>query len=395
MLPYAGPPMGEKWHEFSDTYHMHALLGVHQYILFSGDFKWLLTIWDLYVRALEYTLAFTDPNTGLLMVTHVGDWLRPGMGGENIEAQGILHKTLTTSIALSSWLKARKYKYKNYDAHQKRWKYHRQLLRDNIQTPKKLWNAKAGLFCDNPFTRRHVFPQDGNSIAIYSRMVRPGSAQLTTISDALAARWGPFGAPATEAPGVISPFATGFELHAHALAGRIDRVLALTRRQWGYMLDGPGFTNSTLAEGYRVDGDHGYPLYRRRNRNSHAHGWSAAPTSVLIEYVLGIRLTGPLGETWVVEPQIADLDWVQGGFLTRLGRFEVEMRRANGVLVIRVTTPEGSSGVVSIEGRRWKLAGGEWVWKVNEGQRPTGIPKVRSVAPEDEDFVIGRVSSEL
>jgi len=27
------------------------------------------------------------------------------------------------------------------------------------------------------------------------------------------------------------------------------------RRQWGYMLDGPGFTNSTLIEGFRMDGD--------------------------------------------------------------------------------------------------------------------------------------------
>jgi hypothetical protein len=35
-LPYAGPPMG--WNgEFSDTYHLHTLLGRYNYVLYSGD----------------------------------------------------------------------------------------------------------------------------------------------------------------------------------------------------------------------------------------------------------------------------------------------------------------------------------------------------------------------
>ncbi|KAL8965229.1 MAG: hypothetical protein Q9183_003961 [Haloplaca sp. 2 TL-2023] len=37
-LPYAGPPMGYSG-EFSDTYHLHALLGVWNYALFTNDQK--------------------------------------------------------------------------------------------------------------------------------------------------------------------------------------------------------------------------------------------------------------------------------------------------------------------------------------------------------------------
>lgn len=56
-------------------------------------------------------------------------------------------------------------------------------------------------------------------------------------------------------PNVISPFATGFELMAHCEAGRFQTSIDLMRLMWGYMLDGPGMTNSTLIEGYSVDGD--------------------------------------------------------------------------------------------------------------------------------------------
>ena len=81
-LPYAGPPMGCKDHEFSDTYNLHALLGVYQYMLYSGDFAFLTEIWKLHVYALQFTLDKINPATGLLVVTSPGDWLRPGMGGE-------------------------------------------------------------------------------------------------------------------------------------------------------------------------------------------------------------------------------------------------------------------------------------------------------------------------
>lgn len=64
-LPYAGPPMGFRG-EFSDTYHMHALLGVYQYILYSGDIDYLKHLWWKYVQALEYSLSKVDKKTHLM-----------------------------------------------------------------------------------------------------------------------------------------------------------------------------------------------------------------------------------------------------------------------------------------------------------------------------------------
>jgi hypothetical protein len=35
-MPYAGPPMGASG-EFSDTYHLHTLVGTYAYVLYSDD----------------------------------------------------------------------------------------------------------------------------------------------------------------------------------------------------------------------------------------------------------------------------------------------------------------------------------------------------------------------
>ena len=78
-LPYAGPPMGYSG-EFSDTYHMHTLLGVYNYVLYSGDMSWLEDHWPAYLAALDISIGKVD-ETGLLHVTSTNDWLRPGMTG--------------------------------------------------------------------------------------------------------------------------------------------------------------------------------------------------------------------------------------------------------------------------------------------------------------------------
>ncbi len=133
----------------------------------------------------------------------------------------------------------------------------------------------------------------------------------------------------------------------------MDAATELMELMWGYMLDGEGMTNSTLVEGYRVDGD----AYGSRARNSHAHGWATGPTSMLVQGVLGIKLPSPLGRTWEIGPCLTRwLAWARGGFATRLGRLEVVvelLRNQAGRRVesLEIAYPEGSSGVVKWGGQ--------------------------------------------
>ncbi|KAB5545597.1 Six-hairpin glycosidase-like protein, partial [Coniochaeta sp. 2T2.1] len=353
-LPYAGPPMGHRG-EFSDTYHMHTLLGTYFYVLYSGDIPWLKEKWPSYLRALNVIISKVD-SLGLLHVSSTFDWLRPGMTGHNLEASAILHDLLSKSAILAGWLK--NHTSVPSSTTLSSWISLQQTLETGLA---RLYCPGTALFSDNVGARSchgssHIDPQDGNSwspIRLNTTISPAPSPSL--ISTALRNRWTKFGAPATEFPNVISPFASGFELLAHAAAGgaeRIDSAVELMLLEWGYLLDGPGFTNSTLAEGFRVDGHVQYPAYWSAARNSHAHGWSSAPTSVLMQEVLGIKVLSPTGGgdgEWEVRPRLSRwLGWARGGFATGRGRWEVKLWRVRGVGMGCVGRRKGRKGIVVV-----------------------------------------------
>jgi hypothetical protein len=351
-MPYAGPPMGA-FGEFSDTYHLHTLVGTYFYVLYSGDLSWLETRWEAYKIALEVSIAKVD-ETGLLHVSSIFDWIRPGMTGHNIEASSLLYEVLGNSLKLTDWLKKKNAK---EIAH---WTEVRARLFKGIN--EILYCPQDGMYADNLGRRgcygiEKVLPQDGNSWALMSG-VFPSDAIAYNVSENLRKRWIKYGAPAVEFPNVISPFASSFELLGHSAAGNNDAAVELIELMWGYMMDGPGMTNSTLLEGYRTDGYVQYPAYWAAARNSHAHGWAAGPTTVLTQGILGIKLNSPLGKTWTIEPRLTKwLSYARGGFATKLGKFEVDVTLMRSLSTgrkiesLKFNVPEGTTGLVKWGGK--------------------------------------------
>lgn len=340
-IPYAGPPIGT-FGQFSDTYHLHHLLGTYMYVLYSGDLDWLRFRWDKYVTALEVSIAKVD-EFNLMHVTSIFDWNRIPQIGRSVEPSAILLEVLGNSIKLAEWISK---------PQGENWEATRERLRKGIAS---LYCEDGGMFSDNDNLRsctgpEKMLPQDGNAWVLMSQAV-PSLA--LNVSDRLRDRWTKYGAPAVEFPNVMSPFSSSFELLGHSAAGNTDAAIELMELMWGYMLDGPGMTNSTLVEGFRTDGYVQYPAYWSAARNSHAHGWSAGPTTVLSQGVLGIKLLTPLGETWQIAPQLGKwLSYARGGFATKLGKFEVSVSLMRSLSTgrkaeaLNVTVPEGTSGNV-------------------------------------------------
>ncbi|KAK4203292.1 family 78 putative glycoside hydrolase [Triangularia verruculosa] len=333
-LPYAGPPMGvTERKEFSDTYHLHVLLGVYGYVVWSGEVEWLRgEIWGRYLFALRHSIGIVD-GMDLVHVTSTADWLRPGMTGHNLEATALLHAVLSRSEVLAGWL--------GYDV-PAIWGEVRERLETGLA---RLYCPEYGLFSDNIGARscypgpdqeyRPVLPQDGNSWVLISQadltpsglpfrspksrfrspVPLPHPPAKEKISNALRQRWVKHGAPCPEFPNTISPFASGFEVLGHAISGEVDTAVELMLLEWGHLINGDGFNGgSTLAEGFRIDGDIQYPAYPSRARNSLAHGWASGPTWVLTEWVLGIKVTEPGGRKWEVKGDMSKwLGWVRGG----------------------------------------------------------------------------------
>ena len=85
---------------------------------------------------------------------------------------------------------------------------------------------------------------------------------------------------------------------------------------------------------------------------SHAHGWSTGPTSALTFFVLGLQVSSPIGQTWVLEPHLSGLTAVEGGFETPLGWFGAKWGLTEGkngkTLIVNLNTPNGTNGRVVI-----------------------------------------------
>jgi hypothetical protein len=117
------------------------------------------------------------------------------------------------------------------------------------------WDTGYGAFRDNA-TLTTLHPQDANSMAVLFGVVNTTRAE--SISTNLLKNWTPIGAVTPELPGNISPFISSFEIQAHFTIGQTGRALDLIRRSWGWYLNNPLGSQSTVIEGYLQNGTFGY-----------------------------------------------------------------------------------------------------------------------------------------
>ncbi|KAI0973397.1 Six-hairpin glycosidase-like protein [Xylaria arbuscula] len=334
-LPEAGPPLLQQG---SDTYHMWTLIGTYNYVLYENDTDFLALNWDRYQKAMEYVYGKVGVASGLLNVTGTRDWARWVQGYNNSEANIILFRTLTTGSYLADLL--------DDDVLSSTYKDRAAALLTAINT--HLWDSSYGAFRDNA-TDTTLYPQDANSLAILFNVT--SAEQDKSISSRLVENWNAIGAVSPELPGEISPFISSFEIQSHFLAGNATRALDLIRRSWGWYLNHPNGTESTVIEGYLANGSFAYRFdrgYSDPSYTSHAHGWSSGPTSALTNHVAGLTVTGPAGQTWSFAPQFGDLESAEGGFTTLLGKFQASwaVEGAGGSYSVNITTPVGTEGSV-------------------------------------------------
>ncbi|MEY9962738.1 hypothetical protein ABIA33_000764 [Streptacidiphilus sp. MAP12-16] len=295
-LPFAGPQVNFYG---SDTYHLWTLLGTASYYQYSHDKAWLDGEWSNYKRALAYSLSKIQQD-GLMSVTGTADWARSDQGGENIEANALLHQALMTGSALAGA--------EGDQVSASAWKSTGDTVGAAVNN--LLWDDSAGEYRDNPTSELH--PQDGNSAAVWFGLAPADRAKR--VSAALTTNWNAYGATTPEKNSEIATFPGSMELQAHLQAGDATRALDLMRREWGYMLNSPLGTGSTFWEGYLANGQFGYGgAYM-----SAAHGWATGPTSALTFYVLGIR-PGAVTGGYSIRPQPGDLATAQGSLRTPLG----------------------------------------------------------------------------
>ncbi|KAJ5646215.1 hypothetical protein N7490_002587 [Penicillium lividum] len=333
----SGPPLSQTG---SDTYHMWSMIGTYNYVLYTNDTEFLLKNWDGYLLAMDFIYGKVTYASGLLDVTGIRDWARWQQGYNNTEAQMILYHTLNTGASLASWAG-------DTTGLASTWVSRAEKLKEAINT--YCWDESYGAFKDNA-TDTTLHPQDANSMAILFGVVDSDQAQR--ISDNLVKNWTPIGAESPELPENIVSFISSFEIQSHFLVQNPSRALDLIRRSWGWYINNENGTESTVIEGYLVNGTFGYRSSRGYGYDasyvSHAHGWSSGPTSALTNYIVGLSVTSQLGLTWDISPQFGDLEYAEAGFVTSLGKFQAGWTKKSGGYALDFTVPKGTTGNVTL-----------------------------------------------
>ncbi|KAJ5266464.1 hypothetical protein N7478_009272 [Penicillium angulare] len=333
----SGPPLSQTG---SDTYHMWTMIGTYNYVLYTNDTDFLVENWDGYLLAMQFIYDKVTYPSGLLNVTGIRDWARWQQGYNNSEAQMILYHTLNTGADLAKWVG-------DSTGLSSTWISRAEKLKVAIN--EYCWDSSYGAFKDNA-TDTTLHPQDANSMAILFGVVDEERAQ--SISDKLTRNWTPIGAETPELPENISPFISSMEIQSHFLVQKPERALDLIRRSWGWYINNTNGTESTVIEGYLINGTFGYRgsrgYYYDTSYVSHSHGWSSGPTSALTNYIVGLSVTSPVGLTWDLSPQFADLEYAEAGFVTSLGKYQSSWTKSKNEYVVNLTVPKGTSGTVTL-----------------------------------------------
>lgn len=143
---------------------------------------------------------------------------------------------------------------------------------------------------------------------------------------------------------------------AHYAAGQPRTAVDLIRRTWGYMLDSPLMTGTTLIEGMSANGSLAYRSMRSYNYDSAytslSHSWSTGPTQALSFKAVGIEIIG--WKRWVFRPQPGDLKTIRTGYVSPMGQFEAVVQfnspkgAAGWMLEATLTTPNGTKGAIQL-----------------------------------------------
>ncbi|KAK1717293.1 alpha-L-rhamnosidase [Colletotrichum lupini] len=339
QLPFAGPTTGS-WRRGakSDTYHAWTLIACFNYAIFTRDEAWVDGRWGNITAGVSYILRAIDASSGIGLAEQVetNDWARLGGGGYNSALNALNYHALSSLASLAADTATG-----SNDRGEQATTWAAAAARLKTAYNAVLWDASASQYRDNETAAGALlFPQDGNALAL--------QYNLTTSP-----------AQASSLRGTTTQLERHRALLAHFAARKPRRGLRLMRRTWGYMLDSPLMTGTTLVEGMSANGSLYYRSQRGYNYDaaytSLSHSWSTGPTQALSFKVVGLEVVG--WGRWRFEPQMGDLRRAEAG------------GGAGGILEAEILTPDGTEGVLEItycevlfvDGEKWdggRLQGG-------------------------------------
>ena len=170
---------------------------------------------------------------------------------------------------------------------------------------------------------------------------------------------------------ITTPYMRFYELEALCAMGEQPYVLKEMKSYWGGMLR-LGATSFWEEYDPGKSGAAHYAMYGRPFGKSLCHAWCASPIYLLGKYYLGIRPDSPGYETYVVEPHLGGLAWMEGTVPAPWGDIdlycsttEMKIRSAGGMGTLRFRSRKKPT---CREGNIESKGGDQYEMKVESGK---------------------------
>ena len=314
-------------------YSLYWFIGIQDYYQYTGDAAFVKSIYPRMVTLMDFVLGRRNANgmlEGLPGDWVFVDWADMPKDGELSVIQLLFARSLESMAASAEVV----------NDQQKAAQYRQLASELKAKIMATFWDKEQQVF-------------------VHSRVKGQVNKMVTRHPNMFALMFGYLDAAQSEAvkrnvlisdkvPAITTPYMRFYELAALAELGQHDYVTRQIKDYWGGMLrDGA----TCFWEQYdpKQKGVERYAMYGKAFGKSLCHAWGASPVYLLGKYYLGVRPTTPGYASYVVEPKLGGLKWIEG----------------------KVPTPQGDIAVYASDTRiKVTTVGGRGALRFNSGKPP-------------------------
>ncbi|MET1054910.1 MAG: alpha-rhamnosidase [Pedobacter sp.] len=319
-------------------YTFYWFMGIHDYYEYTGDKTFIRQFYPRMKSLMDYCLA--RRNKDGMMEGMAGDWVfidwADGLSkqGELSFEQLLLARSLET-MATSAAIANDKVNAAHYNLLASE-------LKKNIFG--KYWNTDK-----QALVHSYVNGQQTNNVTRYANMF---GIFFNYFNDTqkLAVKKHVLLNPSVQK--ITTPYMRFYELEALCAMGEQPYVLKEIKDYWGGMLK-LGATSFWEEFDPGKKGTEHLAMYGRPFGKSLCHAWGASPIYLLGKYFLGVKPTSPGYGTYLAEPELAGLDWMEGTVPTPHGSVKLYCSKTE----IRISGTEGT-GTLRIKSKTKPLCKG-------------------------------------
>ena len=340
-------------------YTFYWFIGIYDYYLYTGDKQFIENIYPRMQTLMDYCLG--RRNKDGLMEGLTGDWVfvdwADGLskkGALSVE-QVLFARSLEAMSICADIVKdkrAPEYKKVAEDMKSKLFQYY--------------WNQQKGAFVHS-----RIEGNQSDNVTRYANMFgvffdylndeQKKSVKSNVLLNDKVAK-------------ITTPYMRFYELEALCALGDQKYVLDQMRSYWGGMLE---LGATSFWEEYSPDkkGTEHLAMYGRPYGKSLCHAWGASPIYLFGKYYLGVKPTGPAYSTYLVEPELGGLQWMEGDVPTPSGLIKMHVSTKE----IKISGDEGTGTIrfkskkkpTSTQGAITAVGGNVYELKLDAGKQYT------------------------